>query len=237
VPGGQRRHAVRANQALARLAGSRLAGRAPLRSLIDPSFTILPEEQSWARSWLSEHLPMSLAPIVAIHPGAGAPLKQWPPEQWAEVARSLRASYRARIFLTGGPGEHELVEQIAARLTPRPPTVVGATSIGQLAALFQDCRVVLGCDSGPLHLAAAVGARTARLYGPTDSDEFGPWSTGVPHWWVEGSGDCPLGLQPCGYLASPPCGAAEHPPCLRGIEAGTVSAGAGDLLERVTPRC
>jgi ADP-heptose:LPS heptosyltransferase len=205
--------------------------------LIDPSFTILPEEQSWARSWLSEHLPMSLAPIVAIHPGAGAPLKQWPPEQWAEVARSLRASHRARIFLTGGPGEHELVEQIAARLSPRPPTVVGATSIGQLAALFQDCRVVLGCDSGPLHLAAAVGARTARLYGPTDTEEFGPWPQDERHRAIRDGRRCPLKIAPCGYLSDPPCGAVVVPDCLRGIDAGTVSSAASELLAPVAQRC
>jgi ADP-heptose:LPS heptosyltransferase len=238
LPTGGHRHAVRTNQALARLAGSRLSGQPPVRTLIDPSFTTLPEEQAWAREWLAEYLPESTSKtskVIAMHPGAGAPLKQWLPEKWAEVARAMRDRLDARIFLTGGPGEHDLVEQVAARLDPRPPAIVGSTSIGQLAALFEACDLVFGCDSGPLHLAAAVSTMTVRLYGPTDDQEFGPWSRDRDRWpighWSVGHGTaCPLWIQPCGYLAYPPCGFAENPPCMREIVPAAVASAAVELL-------
>jgi ADP-heptose:LPS heptosyltransferase len=236
IPSGAHRHAVRTNQALARLAGSRLSGQPPVRSLLDPSFTTSPDEQVWARAWLSDHLPSGPTQIIAIHPGAGAPIKQWLPEGWAEVARAMRDRFDARIFLTGGPGEHDLVEQVAARLDPRPPSIVGASTIGQLAALFEACDLVFGCDSGPLHLATAVSTMTVRLYGPTDDQEFGPWSRDRHRWPIGhrsvGHGTaCPLWIQPCGYLADPPCGFAEHPPCMREIAPAAVASAAIELLE------
>jgi ADP-heptose:LPS heptosyltransferase len=235
TPTGAHRHAVRTNQALARLAGSRLSRQPPVCGLVDPTFTILPAEQAWARAWISTHLPASSAPVIAIHPGAGAPIKQWLPESWAEVARAMRDRFDARIFLTGGPGEHDLVEQVAARLDPRPPDIVGATTLGQLAALFEACDLVLGCDSGPLHLAAAVSTMTVRLYGPTDDREFGPWSRDRHRWPIGhrsvGHGTaCPLWIQPCGYLADPPCGYAENPPCMREIVPAAVASAAIELL-------
>jgi ADP-heptose:LPS heptosyltransferase len=69
---------------------------------------------------------------------------------------------------------------------------------------------VLGCDSGPLHLATAVGAPTVRVYGPTDSSMFGPWPAGSDQVVLRAMMPC----SPCGHLANPPCRAIRHPQCL-----------------------
>jgi ADP-heptose:LPS heptosyltransferase len=136
--------------------------------------------------------------------------------------------------LTGGLDERARVEQIAARVEPRPATLVGETTIGQLAALFSRCGLVVGGDSGPLHLAAAVGTPTVRLYGPTDVREFGPWPPGSKQIALAAGLPC----QPCRNLVAPPCGAAETPACMQALTPDAVLAAAGNLLlaGRSTPR-
>jgi ADP-heptose:LPS heptosyltransferase len=219
-------HAVRTNQDLARLAALRLGGAPPDDGAIAaPRYPVADDDAAFAARLLGRSEPRS-GPIVAIHPGSGAPVKNWLPASWAEVCRALRASYGARIVLTGGPGEQALVESIADQLDCPPETLVDATTIGQLAALYARCDLVVGGDSGPLHLAAAVGVPTVRLYGPTDVREFGPWPL------VESQVALVAGLpcQPCRNLLAPPCGVRELPPCMRALDASTVVAAAARLL-------
>jgi len=166
--------------------------------------------------------------LIAIHPGAGAALKSWPAERWAEVADALHRQANAEVVLTGGPGERPLTDEIAGHLTPRPASFAGETTLGQLAALFARCDLVIGGDSGPLHLAATVGAATVRLYGPTDIQEFGPWPPTDYHVALAAELPC----QPCRTLVDPPCGATELPPCLLALDAGRVSSIALQVLDR-----
>jgi ADP-heptose:LPS heptosyltransferase len=85
--------------------------------------------------------------------------------------------------------------------------------------------LVLGCDSGPLHLAAAVGARTVRIYGPTDPVEFGPWSPRGRHGHNRAIA-ASLACQPCRAVVNPPCGAARDPACMAAVSAELVRAAA-----------
>jgi lipopolysaccharide heptosyltransferase II len=229
-------HVVAANQSLARLAALRLGGTVQgRRATPAPTFPVEAADAAWADAWLrGRHPGMPVAeesdgtrsPLVAIHPGTGAQVKNWLPDHWAEVARELQARYGAQVVLTGGSGEWALVEQIAARLEPRPATLIGETTIGQLAALFSRCGLVVGGDSGPLHLAAAVGTPTVRLYGPTDVREFGPWPPGSTQIALVAGLPC----QPCRNLVAPPCGATETPACMRTLTPSTVLAAADSLL-------
>lgn len=135
-------------------------------------------DRDWAAARLTawERARGSEKPLrVAIHPGAGAAVKQWPVEQWAAVADALHQATGAGMILTGGPGEAELTGGIAARTAAPPLDLAGQTSFGQLAAIYSQCDLVLGSDSGPLHLAVAAGAKTVHLYGPVPAAKFGPW--------------------------------------------------------------
>ena len=219
-------HVVKANQELAGLAARRFGGTlANDGAILPPRFPLSAADADWAASH-ADSADDASAPLVAIHPGTGAAVKNWLPERWAEVARALAETHHARLVLTGGPGEQALIDQVAARLVPRPATLVGATTIGQLGALFARCALVVGGDSGPLHLAAAVGTPTVRLYGPTDVREFGPWPPSGPHVALAAGLSC----QPCRDLVSPPCGAREAPPCMRAIDASPVAGAATRLL-------
>jgi lipopolysaccharide heptosyltransferase II len=228
-------HAAAANLALARLAAVRL-GRAPLppSGIVPPAFRVTCDERRWVEQRLMAWRPAGRATtsLVVIHAGAGAPLKSWPTERWAAVAQRLRAPTGVDIVLTGGPGERALAEQITARLDPPLPNLAGETTLGQLGALFAAADLVIGGDSGPLHLAAAVGTPTLRLYGPTDVAEFGPWPPGDQHVALAAG----LACQPCRALVGPPCGAVELPPCLLAIDVESVVNAALGILHRASAR-
>lgn len=167
MPYQRGRHEARQNAGL-------LEALAPgIEDMLGPSrYEVAEEDDRWAAEQLGCQAGV---PWVAIHAGAGAAVKQWPVEHWARVATALHESAGARIVLTGGPNERELTEQIARQLPFRILDLAGQTSIGQLAALYRRSDVVLGSDSGPLHLAVATGAKTIHLYGPVSPAKFGPW--------------------------------------------------------------
>lgn len=102
---------------------------------------------------------------VVLLPGAGKPNKLWPVERFRELARRIGP----RALAVWGPGERELAEAIGARMAP-------PTNLRELAGLLQKAEVVIGADTGPLHLAAALGTKVVGLYGPTDPRRNGPYS-------------------------------------------------------------
>ncbi len=164
VPYAPDRHEVLQNaRLLDRLAPSR--GAMPGLS----RFVVAAEDAAWAESWLSAQALSRTRPLVAIHPGAGAAVKQWPAERWAAVARRLIEHCDAQIVLTGSAGERPLADALVAHAGYPALNAAGQTTLGQLAALLARCALVLGSDCGPLHLAVAVGAPTVHLYGPVDA--------------------------------------------------------------------
>jgi ADP-heptose:LPS heptosyltransferase len=100
---------------------------------------------------------------VALHPGASDPRRRWPAERFAAVGDALAAA-GAEVLVTGTGSEGEIVAQVRSRMREPARPVVDEVSIGGLAALYAGCAVVVSNDTGPLHLAEAVGARTVGLY-------------------------------------------------------------------------
>jgi heptosyltransferase-2/heptosyltransferase-3 len=145
------------------------------------SYPVAEADRAWADIWLAEQRKQPGAPLVAVHPGAGAAVKQWPAERWAAVARRLIQACGAEVVVTGGPGERALADAFNSALGLPALDAAGKTTLGQLAALLGRCDLVLGSDSGPLHLAVAVGAPTVHLYGPVDAARFGPWGRPEHH--------------------------------------------------------
>jgi ADP-heptose:LPS heptosyltransferase len=108
-------------------------------------------------------VPQTDAPLAAMHPGVGDPWRQWPPEKFAAVADAL-AQRGARVLLTGAGFEAPITEAVRSAMECEAEDLNGRLSIGGLAALLSRCRVVVSNDSGPLHIAAAVGAATVGIY-------------------------------------------------------------------------
>ncbi len=113
--------------------------------------------------------------VIAFHPGSGSQQKLWPVEGWREVMSWAR-QYRIDGIVVQGPAEQERDLQAALRRATRDWPWTGDLSLHELASLLRRCRVVLSHDSGIAHLAAAAGATTLALFGPTDPRVWGPRS-------------------------------------------------------------
>jgi len=111
---------------------------------------------------------------VVLNPGAAWPNKRWPAERFGALAAQLRARTGWPSLVTWGPSERGLAEQVIAAsggaATAAPPT-----EVADLAVIMRDAALVVSGDTGPLHIAAAMGAPLVGLYGPTWPERNGPW--------------------------------------------------------------
>ncbi len=115
--------------------------------------------------------------VIGVCPSGGhSPLKQWPLERVIEIVRWIRSTYKARILLFGSDDEQELGAAIL-REEPTVINVIGQTTLRQMAATLQRCRLFIGNDTGVLHVAAAAGCRVVALFGPSCHHRFRPWTT------------------------------------------------------------
>ena len=182
-------------------------------------------------------------PWVALHPGARPPARRWLPDRFAAVADCLIRDHGARVVLTGSTDEVETARQVAEGI-PHPPTpspgarerggrmrildLVGRTSLGGLAGVLARMDLVIGNDTGPAHLAEAVGTPTVRVFGPADPLRWAPLDR-RRHPIVRHAVAC----SPCTYWECP----IDHR-CLRLLDPARVVAVARDLLEKgVTEQC
>jgi lipopolysaccharide heptosyltransferase II len=111
---------------------------------------------------------------IAIHPGASAPSRRYPAEHYARVAQTLSATHGLRLILTGGANEVELVESIRSAVTADSISLAGELSLAELAALIARASLLLTNNTGPAHLAAAVGTPVVDLYALTNPQHT-PW--------------------------------------------------------------
>ncbi|MFQ6041384.1 MAG: glycosyltransferase family 9 protein [Candidatus Poribacteria bacterium] len=151
-------------------------------------FNVPSESQIWAKDLLSE-LGMEISkPIVAIHPGSPVPLKRWPAERFAKLADIL-IERKMQVLFLGGRAEKQLVEEIRAQMRYNSVNIAGRTNLQQLGAVLQNCQLFIGNDSGPMHIAAAVGARVIGLFGPSSPRRFGPFGDKCTA--IRKKSDCP----------------------------------------------
>jgi heptosyltransferase I len=111
-------------------------------------------------------------PLALLIPGAGWGAKRWPPESYASVARGL-ADRGFRVLVNAGPGE----ESLAAPIVATGAATALNTSLSQLIALTRRVALCVAGDTGPLHLACALGRPVIGIYGPTDPSRNGPYGT------------------------------------------------------------
>lgn len=139
---------------------------------LTPATPLLPTDPV-AEAWADQFLDAS-RPAVLINPGAGWGAKRWPVERYAAVAKELIAK-GFRVVVNAGPGELELAEAIS-RSSGGAATVL-TCSLNQLISLTRRIALVIAGDTGPLHLACALGRPVVGIYGPTDPSRNGPFGT------------------------------------------------------------
>jgi lipopolysaccharide heptosyltransferase II len=114
-------------------------------------------------------------PWIGLNPGAFfGSAKRWVPERYAAAGERLARESGARIAIVGGAPERPLGEAIAAALSVPARVLCGETTLGELVGVLSRLRLLLTNDSGPMHLAAALGVPVVAVFGPTDWRETGP---------------------------------------------------------------
>ena len=158
------------------------------------------------------------SPYVVIHPAALMDTKRWPLERFTELAAWLRHQ-QLRIVVTSGPGEEALAHQLQQSV-PQSVVLTGL-SIPELAELIRGARLYIGNDSGPMHLATAVGTPTVAVWGSSSSVRWHPW--GVAHRVVQN----PFACNPCpGYR----CLVAPTPLCIESVTVEQVQTAVIELI-------
>jgi ADP-heptose:LPS heptosyltransferase len=201
-------------------AGLQSLGYPPLAEPYTPErypsyFKPTTDERQWVMQRLRRERIDPEALLVVIHPGAGAAVKQWRSDAWGycatRLSQTLGGTNAVHFLLTGTASEQSLLEGIERATNARTTMITGMT-IGQLAAVLQQAQLVLGVDSGPLHLATALAIPTARIYGPIDPRIFGPWGNQVQHTVITSTHRCATCTAiPCGHLSFPAHELGLHP--------------------------
>ena len=114
---------------------------------------------------------------VGLFPGAGWKLREWMPERFAAIGDRLVEHFNANVLIFGGQSEAELVQTVANLMNARAIPFAGDLQIRQLAACIEKCDLFLTNDTGPMHIAAAVGTPTVSLFGPGNHIRFQPLGT------------------------------------------------------------
>ncbi len=162
--------------------------RIPLKCY-DTHIAVTEDERSWAFAYLQEWGYDIGLPLIAIHPGASWPAKQWLPERFAELADRLASETHAQVFFTMGPGEQELLDKVLSACThsfPKPRFL----ALRQLAALLALADGFVSNDCGPMHLAPAVGTATIGILGPGTPEIWFPYREDQGHRLIHHNLDC-----------------------------------------------
>jgi len=174
VPSGP--HKVEQNIALAESAGARPNRAGPNRARRSPArfpLKVSPEAEAQVARLLTPH---GLREYFVMSPGGGWRSKCWPAERYGQLHQRIVERYGLRGVVSFGPGERTLAEGVRAAAGAPEPLVM-ALDLPQLMAALRRAKFFVGGDTGPLHLAAALGTPVIGLYGPTDPARNGPYSS------------------------------------------------------------
>lgn len=157
-------------------------------------------------------------PRVLLHPGSRSAFRQWPAERFAEVCDRLQDELGVQVFVVSGPGEQALVEQIRAHAKLHVVALEQRLTVGQFAALLTQFDLLLCHDSGPMHIAAAVGTSVVALFGSQNAAIWHP--LGEKHTVLQ----TPLPCRCLGGAAPGPCvqGDSYRSYCVRKLDAALV---------------
>jgi heptosyltransferase-3 len=165
------------------------------------------------------------SPLVHIHPACGWLFNCWTVEGMARLIDHLQAERGCTVVITCGSSKREQArcEQVLARTTTRPVSLIGRTTLKQLAALSARATLFVSGDTAPMHIAAAVGTSVVAIFGPAGPFNTGPWGRG--HRVITKGYAC----QPCGQDG---CGGSKRSDCLEDLTPEEVIPQVDEALDR-----
>jgi len=138
----------------------------------------IPLEDGQRAEWLLREGGLAGRPLIAVNPGASSLIKCWPPHKFTKLIERLQRELDVGVVVVGGPWEKYLYDAMAEGMAQPPLNLIGETSLLTLGAILQRCVTLVSGDTGPLHLATAVGTRVIGLFGAIDPDRTGPVGPG-----------------------------------------------------------
>lgn len=171
-------------------------------------------------------------PVVAMHAAGGREVKQWEPARFAAVARTLIEERGATIVLTGGAGDSAIVDGVKRTLpSSHVVDVSHLRDLMSVAAVLERCELMITGDTGPMHLAAAVGTPIVAIFGPSDPRRYAPRGPFDRVVRIE------LPCAPCNRIRRPPARCTGHiPACLASVSTDRVLAVALQALDESRAR-
>jgi ADP-heptose:LPS heptosyltransferase len=191
---------------------------------------LVPESaRSWASDFLTSNGFGSEKKLVAVHPGATGDYKIWPPERFAELIDCLQASLHATVLLLYGKQDAAVAEMIRKTVRTSVADINTGTDVGRLAAILQQCVLCISNDSGPRHLAAAVGTPSLAFLRQHHDRFWKIYPDDDRHATLQGEETCPhCTLNTC--LDKVPSGEKYGSYCLRQIEVDIAFRRASQML-------
>lgn len=187
-------------------------------------------ERTAVEAWLGAHrFDPSRQRLVILNPHCRKPANIWPAKHFSELAARLLEQPGVRVAVSGGPAARELCDEIAAPLGDRLWRADGMFSLLGSAELIRRANLFVTGDTGPMHIAAAVGAPIVALFGPADPLKTGPYSTDA----------VVLSKQlPCAPCFAKHCPLGHRPAkCMSDISVDDAFAAVLDILQTETPVC
>jgi ADP-heptose:LPS heptosyltransferase len=171
--------------------------------------------------------------LLGVHVGAGRAVKEWPPLRLAEMAVRLARATGAAIVLTGADEDRGAADELRAALpaSVRVVDLVGRLDLMGLAGVLERLALLLTPDTGPMHLAGALGVPLVAIFGPSSPDRWGPLASHCRIVRVD------LPCSPCNRIRRPPARCVGHTPdCLAAVQVDQVVGAALDLLAEIGHR-
>lgn len=166
-----------------------------------PEFALRPEDHAAAAALLAEAEP----PFIGLHPAARDLTRRWAPERFVAVGQALQERYGGTLLVLGEPGS-AVAEAVTQQLAGRGRNLAGQTSLVTLGGVIAQLALLVTNDSGPAHIAYALGTPTVTIFGSADPQRYGPPAHGPFTALVH-----PVPCRPCDYTTCPigyPC--LEH---------------------------
>ena len=176
-----------------------------------PELFLSPEERSQARDFLLSQGIDVTRPVIGLHAGATWPAKMWLKDRFIELAAALYQELGLEVIFTQGPKDSDLMHEIGLSLANHAK-ILPVLSLRELAAVLSQCTIFVANDSGPMHIAAAVGTTTIGIFGPGEDDIWFPYDALQGHIAVRHNVPChPCHLNVCNRTDE------DYMACMKGV--------------------